>query len=267
MVNTAKRGRPAKTAEPAIIAEKKGNAPGFKGSIDIPTEFEIIKGGGIVYMLGKSEVMHYDKNLKQQISLRYCPTESSILRDDQNERSLKGSIVFRLGRLFVNAKEANLREFLELHPDNEANGGSIFRKIDHAAIAKKELAADFLNADAVTLVRTKPIDELTSVATAFAINTDRLADEIRHDLLVFAKKNPKAFIDAFDNPVIETKAKIKKAMKYNIVSAKNGHISWTDTNKHIISVPAGQDPVDIFVRYCMTETGSLVLDEIERQLD
>lgn len=266
MANTAKRGRPAKAAEPAIIAEKKVDLSKFKGSAKVPSEYKILGQGGIVYMLGKSEVMHYDKTKKQQVALRYCPNEPSIYRDDQNENSLKGGIVFRQGRLFVNEKDQNLKNFLDLHPDNKENGGDVFYKVDHAAVAKEELKEDFLYADAVNLIRSKPIDEIMSVATAFAINTDRMVDEVRHDLLVFAKKNPKSFIEAFDNPVIETKAKVKKAMKYNLISHKGGHIVWTDTNKHIIAVPEGKDPADIFVRYCMTETGSVVLDEIERQL-
>lgn len=267
MTTTAKRGRPAKkTQEPAPVAQKKVDLSKFEMTVNTPSEYEIIGPGGIVYMLGTSEFMVYDKNTGKQRAVRYCPNEPSIYRDEQNENSLKGSIVFRQGRLFVSETRPNLRGVLDAHPDNEANGGSRFRKIDHAAIAKKELEGDFLYADAVNLIRTKLVDEIMSVATAFAINTDRMVDEVRHDLLVFAKKNPKAFIEAFDNPVTEVKAKIKKAMKYNIISHNGGHIVWTDTNKHIIAVPAGKDPVDIFVRYCMTENGSVVMGEIERQL-
>ena len=267
MTTTAKRGRPAKKAqESAPAAERKVDLSKFQNNVKIPTEFEIVGGGGLVYMLNRSEVMHFDRAKNKQVALRYCPNEPSVYRDEQNDSSPKGGIVFREGRLFVSEDQQNLRSFLEMHPDNVANGGSTFRKVDHAALAKKELEGDFLYADAVNLIRTKPVDEIMSVATAFAINTDRMVDEVRHDLLVFAKKNPKAFIEAFDNPVIETKAKVKKAMKYNVISHNGGHIVWTDTNKHIIAVPAGKDPVDIFVRYCMTESGSVVLNEIERQL-
>ena len=267
MTTTAKRGRPAKKEqEPYSSAPKKVDLSKFETKISVPTEYEIIGPGGIVYMLGKSEFMVYDKKTGKQRAVRYCPNEPSIYRDDQNENSLKGGIVFREGRLFVSPEQPNLKELLDSHPDNEANGGSRFRRVDHAAMAKKELEGDFLYADTVNLVRTKPVDEIMSVAMAFAINTDRMVDEIRHDLLVFAKKNPKAFIEAFDNPVTEAKAKVKKAIKYNVISHKGGHIVWTDTNKHIIAVPEGKDPVDIFVRYCMTEGGSVVLDEIERQL-
>lgn len=266
MANTAKRGRPAKAAEPAIIAEKKVDLSKFENKVNLPSEYEIIGRAGVVYMINKSEVMHFDEKKQKQVSLRYCPNEPSIIKNEQNDNSPKGSIVFREGKIFVNQQDQNLKKFLDLHPDNEVNGGSIFRRVDHAGLAKKELDADFLYADAVMLVRTKPVDEIMSVATAFALNTDRVLDEVKHDLLVFAKKNPKSFIEAFDNPVIETKAKVKKAMKYNLISHKGGHIVWTDTNKHIIAVPEGKDPADIFVRYCMTETGSVVLNEIERQL-
>lgn len=256
----SKKGRPKLNSTTIIPNESTS----FKKPI--AREYEVISGGGIVFMLGRSEANIYDEASNSIRVIRYCPEENSIWKDEQSENSVKEGIVFKNKKLFVPASKPNLIDFLSKHPDNTANGGKVFKMINHEENAKKELESDFLFADAINLVRSKPVDDLISVATALAINTERMIDEIKHDLLVFAKKDPKTFMESFDNPVIEVKAKVKNAMTYNIISHSKGHVVWTDTNKHIIAVPEGKDPVDIFVRYCMTEAGAPVLAEIERQL-
>ena len=120
--------------------------------------------------------------------------------------------------------------------------------------------------DAINLLRNKELDELLSVALAYGMDIDRPVAEVKHDLLLKAKTSPKVFIESFDNPVVAMKSKIKQAVSYQIIKADSDAIKWFDTNKHIISVPVGQDPVDVFVRYCMTEAAAPVVGEIERQL-
>ena len=117
------------------------------------------------------------------------------------------------------------------------------------------------------MLRTKELDELLAVALAYGMDIDRPTSEVKHDLLLKAKKSPKVFIESFDNPVVAMKSKIRQAISYQIIKADNDGVKWFDTNKHIVSVPAGQDPVDVFVRYCMTEAAAPVVAEIERQLD
>ena len=133
-------------------------------------------------------------------------------------------------------------------------------------IASNSLSDEFLLNDAISLLREKPLDELLSVALAFSIDVDRPVDEIKYDLLQKAKTSPKVFIESFDNPVVAMKSKIKQAVSYQIIKTDSDAIKWFDTNKYIISVPVGQDPVDVFVRYCMTEAAAPVVGEIERQL-
>jgi hypothetical protein len=99
------------------------------------------------------------------------------------------------------------------------------------------------------------------------MNVDRPIAEVKHDLLLKAKSNPKTFIESFDNPVVSMKSMVKQAGDYQIINLAHDGVKWFDTNKLIVSVPAGQDPTDVFVRYCMTEAAAPVVAEIERQLD
>ena len=121
-------------------------------------------------------------------------------------------------------------------------------------------------ADAITMVRDKDLEDLMSVAIAAGINIDRPVAEIKHDLLVYAKRNPKSFIDSFDSPVVKMKTKIKMADKYQVIKLSSSSVNWFDSGKMIVSVPSGKDPLDVFVRYCLTESATSIVEEIDRQL-
>lgn len=265
---TAKRNQPAKAAAPSEpkAQPKKEIFKAFDGPAPTLTEYELINPSGIIFMMKAGPVSVYDEATDSVKAIRYIPAENSIFVDDQTSKPVKTPIIFEQSKLWVYKSQPNLARFLDMHPGNEANGGNTFRKVNLAKNAQAGLDEEFLVVDALSLLREKPLANLLAVATAYGVDTDRNVDEIKHDLMQMAKRNPKSFIEAFDNPIVETKAKIRKAMDQGIIGHSRGHIVWTDTNKHIIAVPVGQDPADVFTRYCMTETGSIVLSEIERQL-
>jgi len=107
---------------------------------------------------------------------------------------------------------------------------------------------------------------LLAVAIAKGFDADRPVEEIKHDLIVYAKRSPKAFIEAFDNPQVRVKATIKQAKDYQVINVRSKMVSWFDSNKMIVSVPDGRDPIDVFARYLLTENGAATLSEIESQL-
>ena len=218
------------------------------------------------FMLMQSGITVYDPEKDIVREIRYCERENSIWKDEQAPNSVKTPVIFRLGRLFVPKTKPNLMKFLTMHPGNKANGGSAFEIIDE--VKKKEVSIDqeFLINDAINALRTKPLDDLLAVAAAYNMDVDRPFAEIKHDLLLKAKKDPAGFIQSFDNPSVAMKAKIRIASKYNVIKLDRDAVRWFDTNKMIISVPAGQDPTDVFTRYCLTEAAVPVVEEIDRQL-
>jgi len=231
------------------------------------TEYMTLSSSGAIFMMRNTVASIVDPKTGRLRTIRYCEMEPSIYIDEQSENSVKSTIIFNFGRLFVDQTKPNLKEFLDTHPQNEANGGGLFKRIDYESKAKESLDQEFELVEAVSMVRDKSIDELLPVAIAFNINTDAPVSEIKYDLLQIAKSNPKTFIQSFDNPAITMKAKIKKASMYQVIKLDNDYVRWFDSNKMIISVPAGQDPMDVMVRYCLTEAGAAVSAEIERQTE
>ena len=59
---------------------------------------------------------------------------------------------------------------------------------------------------------------------------------------------------------------VAQSFDFQIIEDRNGGVVWFDTGKLIVSVPVGQDKVEVMTRFVMTDKGSTVLSELERQL-
>lgn len=268
MPNTTKRGRPAKKADQVDISVSSTPKFSVKQKINENKIFEyrLLSGGGAVYMMHQKGTTIYDKQKDVVREIRYCPNEHSIFRDEQSDNAVRKSVIFTDGVLFVRPDQPNLRAFMQAHPDNKANGGKRFYLVDKQQKAKVDVDKEFLQADAIMMIRQKPFEDLLAVAAAMGVNVDREASEIKHDLLMIAKKNPENFIKSFDNPEVTMKAKIRMASKYGIINLGKSGVRWTDTNNLIVSVPAGKDPLDVMLRFCLTEAGTPTVEELDRQL-
>ena len=235
-------GRPRAVA-PAPVADapiRKRPAIKRKESPDENKEYEIPKGAGIVFMLPQKGVTVYDKEGDTVREIRYCPNEPSVWSDEQGDKATRQSVAFRDGKLFVPRDKPNLRKFLELHPQNMANGGKIFREVNKKRDAEKELEREFLTTDAITLVRDSDLQALLPIAMYFN--------------------------ESFDSPQVKSRSIIQQASEYQIINLRNDGAYWFDSNKLIVSTPVGQDSLDVMVRFCLTEKGASVLTALEERL-
>lgn len=272
MSTTTKRGpgRPAKTTtKPVAKATTSKPKTQFKRQekTNVILEYTTLRKRGAVYLMKQTGTTVHDKETDTIREIRYCPNEGSVFVDEQSQFAVNEAIVFNDGRLFVRPDQPNLRDYMNIHPGNAANGGGLFKLENKEKKAEVKVDQEFLMADAVSLVRDKDLNDLLGVAISFGMNVDRPVNEIKHDLLIMAKKSPRKFIDSFDNPVVEMKAKLRQAAKMQIIKMSRDGVRWYDSNQLIVSVPAGKDPLDVFVRYCLTEAAVPVVEEIDKQLN
>ena len=229
--------------------------------------YTIKKGGGIWYKLKQNNITVFDEETGTVRQLRYSPNENSVWADEQSANIIREQIVFSSKNLVVPYTNPPLQKYLELHPDNIANGGTVFYLVDTEKNAEQELDKEFSMLEAVAMVRDKSIDELVPVAMYLGIDTNQKNLEIKRELLREAKSNPKRFIEMFDNPVVRTKSVLLSALDFQIIRADVDGLKWFDSNRLIVATPAGQDTVDIATRFCLSEKGAIVFEEIETQLN
>mgnify|MGYP003668869637 FL=1 len=214
-------------------------------------EYEIPKNAGIVYMLPQKGITVYDSDKDTVREMRYCPNEPSIWADEQGDKARKETVAFREGKLFVPKDKPNLRKFMDLHPMNMNNGGKVFKQIDKKQDAEIELKKEFTLSEAIGMVRDKDINELLPVALYFGVNINSPVSEIRYNLLNIAKKRTEEFIQSFDSPQVQVRSSVQQAKDYQIINLKSDGCYWFDSNRLIVSVPVGQDSMDVMVRFCL----------------
>lgn len=258
-------GRPKKNPDAAKPAAKKSVIQ-RKEVVKRHSEFETMGRAGIVTMLPQNGITIYDEDNDTVREIRYCPNEPSIFTDNQGDKAKKEAVIFREGKLFVPKEKPNLRLFLDKHPGNEANGGNLFREVNKQKEAEQELKREFLQYDAISMVREKPIEELLPVALYFGYNINAPTTDIRYNLLQKAKRNPQEFIESFDNPQVHARSIVKQAQDYHFILVKPDGVYWLDSKQLIVSVPAGLDPLDVMTRFCLTEKGAAVLSNLEDKL-
>ena len=266
-------GRPKKAetvanAQPAMPAveppvKTKKRTIKRKEVVNENKEYKINKGGGVVYMLPQKGVTVYDEANDTVREIRYCPNEPSIYVDEQSENAVKQSVAFRDGRLFVPKEKPNLRKFLEIHPQN----GPVFKEVNKRRDAEQELQKEFLLTDAIAKVRDTDINDLLPVAIYFGVNINAPVSEIRYNLLNIAKRKTQDFLQSFDSPQVMARSTVQQAKEYQIINVKSNGVFWFDSNNLIVSVPVGQEPIDVMTRFCLTEKGASVLSNLEERLD
>jgi len=272
MEQTKKRpGRPkAQPKAPAVEAApvaKKTLPIKRKEAVNPNAEFELMRKSGVVYMLPQKGVTVFDSEKDTVRELRYCPNEPSVWRDEQSDNATRQSVIFRDGKMFVPKSQPNLRVFMEKHPFNQANGGNIFRLVDKKRDAEIELKKEFFLTDAVSMVRDKDIQDLLPVAMYFGVNINASVSDIRYNLLRIAKTKTQEFIESFDSPQVRTRSILQQAADYQIIKMTSDSVKWFDSNTMIVSVPVGQEPLDVLARFCLTEKGSPVLATLEERLE
>jgi len=228
--------------------------------------YTIPRGAGILFRI-KSDAIIYDNETGRNRQIRYCPNEPSVYADEQSSNAIRAHVLFEEGILAVPANQVNLQEFLDLHPMNRANGGGTFELVNTEAKAELDLDNEFLLHDAVSLVRNKSIDELMPVAIYLNMDTNQKNAELKRELLMEAKGNPKRFIELFDNPTVQVRAIIKKAVDFQILNSKEDGMYWFDSNRLIVATPVGQDTIKVMTQFCLTEKGGTAFESVKSELE
>ena len=228
--------------------------------------FYYSNGGGIYLKIQNNNLNVYDEESGKIRQIRYCAGEPSIYVDEQSPAATRTQVIFRNNGLAVPYTKPNLREFLDSHPHNVANGGGLFSKANIEEKIQETVDMDFLVTDAIQMIKTRSLEDLLPVALALNINTDQDNLAIKRELVLAAKRKPQEFIDLFDNPIVQTRVTVMQGFDFQIVRFKGGAVTRFDSGAIVVGVPVGQSEVDVLTRFCMTDKGATVLSEIERQL-
>ncbi|MES2395805.1 MAG: hypothetical protein V4549_07370 [Bacteroidota bacterium] len=257
---------------PQVGNNSQGNpAPGMRSketgkTVEFPLAVPIPLVGTIT-----AEKTERNQIVKYPRKIRYCVGENSIFIDEQqpDDKFPKQLVYanFVKGRFQVDGTDSTLLKFLFAWDQNETNEKRNpkkfpkFKLVDTSVIAQKAIAVNKQKFDVVKWCYTadwetevKPLASVIFTHEHMSYSTD----EIRHNLVVIAERDPGAFQKMLKDPKTERLMVLKAAIDKEII-VKNPAINglfWSDNPNQPISVAAsGKEVLADFIAKSFSSEG------------
>jgi hypothetical protein len=192
---------------------------------------------------------------------------SSPFVDEQNGTATLGHIVFQDGRLFVPKEQQNLQKLLSLyHPRRERE----YREHRPQIIAQYDIEDIELEIDALNIAKTLDIEQAEAIMRVEeGSRVNKMSSrEIKRDLLIFAKRKPKLFLDLVNDENVQLRSVAIKAVENRIIklSQDNRTFSWASNGKKLMTVPFDENPYSAMASWFQTDEGLEVFKSIQKKL-
>jgi len=210
-------------------------------------------------------LLYFDEENNVNRPLRYARNQKSPFEDEQDGNFLLEPIIFDDGFLSVPRTNPVLQQFLHYHPLN----GSAFIEVDKTIDAAKEVEMLNFEVDALIEARQLTVEQLEVVSRVMFQKdvTNVSTAELRRDVLIYAKREPKSFLDILNDPLLKLQSNVQMFFSSNILQFRNGQREvWfnTKTNKKkMMGIPFGEDPFETVALFLKTDEGLEVLKFLE----
>ena len=214
-------------------------------------------------------LLWFDEEKGVQRALRYARNQKTPFEDEQDGNAILEPIIFEDGFLRVNKENQVLQQFLEYHPQN----GVKFEEVDNSKKATKEVDVMMTQVDALVEAKNLSIEELeTLTRVVFNRNPDSIStQEMKRDMLVYARNNPQEFMSIVSDPILTLQAKVHKFFDEGFLKYRNKNKEvWfnTKTNKtKLCTIPYGEDSIFIVSSFFQSDDGIESLKHLENLLD
>ncbi len=244
-----------------------------KGTTPVDKVYRLKIGNPLSYTLASRNhprfpLMWFDEKNNVNRALRYCTNQKSPFEDEQDGNFIIEPIIFEDGFLRVPKNNPVLQEFLHYHPLN----GNIFVEVDKEKDAAAEVEDLNLEVEALIEARQLSLDQIeTLTRVMFGKDPSTVSTaELRRDILVFAKRDPKEFLNILNDPELKFQAKVRTFFENKLLILRNSDKEvWfnTSTNKKkMLSVPFGEDPYEMVAHYLQSDDGIDSLKMLEAVL-
>ena len=208
----------------------------------------------------------FDAEKGYERELRYATNQKSIFVDEQKGAATLAHIVFDEGHLFVKKEKRNLQEFLAKHPHN----GVLFAEFDRVVQAEDQYDLLEMELEAMNVATHMDIDQLEAILRVeVGTSVNKLSSkELKRDGLLFAKNNPKLFLDLAqdENVVLRNFAIRATEARIIILGDDQRTFKWASNGRKLMNVPFDENPYSAMAAWFKTDEGLEVYKSIEKKL-
>ena len=229
----------------------------------------VLKNGlsPLTYTIKSRGILWFDEEKKVNREIRYATNQNSLFRDEQDEFARLSHITFLNGVLHVPRTDTMLQQLLSLyHPKKN----ELYEEIDEVQEAIDDLDMIEFELEAMKLVQELDIEHLEAILRTeigSEVN-DMSSKELKRDCYLFAKNNPKIFVEVANDEDIKLRNLANRAVESGIVNLTDDNtvFKWKSNGKKIMTVPFDEHPYTAFARFFKTDEGVDVMKAITKKL-
>ena len=207
---------------------------------EIKDRLYILKGGKkpLSRMIKSADIYYFDEEKGYERELKYCQNQKTPFVDEMKGDQRLEHIIFRSGNLFVEKEKVTLQKLLSLyHPHRD----TIYQEYKPAKIAEEEIDVLERQVDALTAARNVDIDMAEAIMRVEkGSEVSKLSSkELRRDLLVFARNNPKLFLELADDENVMLRNFGIRATEAGILrlSSDQRNFMWGSNGRKLMTIP------------------------------
>ena len=260
--------------EVAVAPKPKYIKPVKKDSWEVKDRTYVLTGGKepLTFTIPakhtrRHPLLWYDTEKGEQRELRYATNMSSPFVDEQKGEVTLGHITFRDGTLTVPKERIALQKLLSLyHPMKESR----YKEHIPQKIADDEIENIEWEIEALNIARSMDIDVAEAIVRVeYGSKVNKMSSkELRRDLLILAKTNPRLFISLAADENVQLRNFAINAVEQDIIriSPDQRTVHWSSNDRKLMNVPFEENPYSAIAAWFKTDEGVEVFKSIEKRL-
>ena len=126
--------------------------------------------------------------------------------------------------------------------------------------------------DAQLLARDLTLTKLESIARVlYGVKVEKMTTpELKRDVLIYAKREPKDFINLVNDPMLELQDKVVRFFSASLLSLRNKnkdvYFNLKQNKSKMLTIPFGEDPNYIIASYLQSDEGIESLKLLENKM-
>jgi hypothetical protein len=210
----------------------------------------------------------FDEEKGYERELKYCQNQKTCFVDEMKGDQRMEHIVFRNGMLIVEKEKTVLQKLLSLyHPDRDI----MFYEEKPAVKATNEIAWLEMEIEALNAAKNIDIDMAEAIMRVeVGSEVSKMSSkELKRDLLLYARRDPKLFLDLVNDENVVLRNFGIKATELGIIklSSDQRTFSWGSNNRKLMNVPFDEHPYSALAAWFKTDEGMEIYSNIEKRLN
>jgi len=241
-----------------------------KNEWEIKDRLYILKGGKkpLSRSIKSANIYYFDEEKGYERELKYCQNQKTPFVDEMKGDQRLEHIIFRSGNLLVEKEKVTLQKLLSLYHPNRDN---IYEEYKPAALAADEIDVLDMQVDALVAARNVDIDMAEAIMRVEkGSEVSKLSSkELRRDLLVFARNNPKLFLELADDENVMLRNFGIRAVENGVLrlSSDQRNFLWGSNGRKLMTIPFDEHPYTALAHWFKTDEGMEIYTNIEKRLN